>query len=584
MRYAILFLFIITGILNAQETEINIKDLWENYSYYANQVPGFNFMNDGVSYSIQNGNAIEAYDLRTGNKIKDIFSKDGFVFSSYAFSKDEKMIVLETASEAIYRRSSRADYYVWNRDKEQLTQVSNEGKQRYATLNPAGDKIAYVRANDLFVKDLNDGKELRVTQDGAYNKIINGATDWVYEEEFAIAKAFQWSPDGQYLAFLRFDESNVKEFTYTTYEGALYPIYNTFKYPKAGEENAKVSVHIFNLDKNEKLNVKLTQMPDSYIPRIKWKNSNELCVTNINRHQNELNLFTVNARNGKTKLLFTEKNDCFVEIHDNLNFLEDGSFIWTSEIEGFNQIYLYNAKGKLIKKLTTGNYDVTRFYGYDPLNEKIYFQAAIDAAIQRGIYSVTLDGKLETIENRLGTCNAQFSSTYDYYVLNHSSADHPPTYEVYQTASRQTAIRAIEKNESLSDELAAMDLSKVEFIQLDHPKVEKLNAWMLKPKDFDLIVGEDRIICGFRCWLKMAMWLFPLIIGVQMQEERPLKSPPISIWVDMKQKIRYLLLKHFQNIHSSMKKGLVSLAGVLEATSLPIVLPKEVTYSRWQLQ
>ena len=469
----------------AQLKDITIPALWEDYRFYAQRVPGFNFMNDGKHYSVQESNEIVQYDLTSGKKAATIYSATDIAFSDYRFSADENKIVLETDREQIYRRSSRANFYVWDRKAEKLTAVSKEGKQRYATLDAKGNKIAFVRNNNLFYKELEGDKEVQVTKDGEHNKIINGATDWVYEEEFAMSSAFEWSPEGTKIAFLRFDESAVKEFTYTSYTNALYPVYTTFKYPKAGEKNSDVTVHIYDLATKKTVQVQVKGDKDQYIPRIKWVNDNELCVTRLNRHQNNLVLLLANPKNGKTKELLKEKNEYFIDVHDNLTFLDNGNFIWTSDEDGFNHIYLYNSKGKKLQQLTKGEFDVIEFYGVDQKNQQIFFKAAAEGAMNRGIYSTPLaGGKMKALHQEKGVNSAQFSSTFDYYVNTYSNATTPPTYKVYETKGNK-AVRTILDNKSLVEQMKEYEMGEHSFFEFTNSDGVLLHGWMIKPADFD---------------------------------------------------------------------------------------------------
>ena len=487
MRYLLALSFSISLLcsISAQKKTINIPHLWESYSFYPKMVPGFNFMNDGKHYTVLENASIVQYDLTSGNKTNIIYSASDFNFSDYTFSKDEQKIVLEVNREQIYRRSSKANFFVWDRMKEELTEVSQSGKQRYATLNDQADKIAFVRNNNLFYRDLKSNKEIQITKDGLNNSIINGATDWVYEEEFAMSRAFFWSPEGDKIAFLKFDETAVKEFTYTSYNKGLYPIYTTFKYPKAGETNATVSVHVYHLSSDKTVAVKVKGDEDQYIPRIKWVNNDNLCVTQMNRHQNKLSLLNANPDNGKTTLLLEEKNDYFIDIHDNLTFLDDASFIWTSDRDGFNHIYIHKEDGTIQKQLTKGPYDVTKFYGFDTKNQIVYFQAAAEGAINRGIYKVALkDGKMKALHQDTGVNKAQFSRTFDYYVNDFSKAANPPTFKVYET-SKNKLVRTIEDNEDLNKKMEEFDLGSIEFFDLYNSDSVQLHAWMIKPSDFD---------------------------------------------------------------------------------------------------
>ncbi|BDS14828.1 S9 family peptidase [Aureispira anguillae] len=483
--FIIAFLSICLNSASAQLKDISIPQIWEDYRFYPKMVPGFNFMKDGKHYSVQESNEIIQYDLTSGKKTSVIYSSSDLNFSSYTFSADENKLVLETEREQIYRRSSKANFYVWDRKSEKLTAVSKTGKQRYATLDAQGNKIAFVRSNNLFYKEVNSDKEIQITTDGAHNKIINGATDWVYEEEFSMSKAFAWSPEGTKIAFLRFDETMVKEFTYTSYNNELYPIYNTFKYPKAGEKNSDVTVHIYDLTTKKTVQVQVKGDKDQYIPRIKWVDDNQLCVTRLNRHQNNLALLLANPKNGSTKVLLKEENKYFIDIHDNLTFLDNGEFIWTSDEDGYNHIYLYNMKGKKVRQLTKGNFDVIRFYGLDAQKKMLYFQAAKEGAMHRGIYHAPLaGGAIKTLHHQKGVNSAQFSSTFDYYVNTYSNATTPPSYKVYKTQNNQL-IRTIEENQPLNNQLKEYNMGKHSFFEFTNSDDVVLNGWVIKPADFD---------------------------------------------------------------------------------------------------
>jgi len=455
---------------HAQET-ITLENLWQNYAYTANRVPGFNFQNDGKHYTRLEDNVVRQYDLTTGQPTKDLFSGemnridrsfDG-KFDNYTFNADESKMLVSTNTEAIYRRSSKSNYFVYDKASKSLEPLFENGKQMYATFNAQSDKVAFVHDNNLYYKDLRNNQVTQVTNDGQYNHIINGATDWVYEEEFAFAKAFFWSPDGQKIGFYRFDESTVNEFTMTNFRNEMYPEYVTFKYPKVGEDNAKLSIHIYDI--NTKKTIKAQLGSDfEYIPRIAWtKDANKLCVTKMNRHQNQLELVLVDASTGAASTLLKEENKYYIDITDHLTFLEDGKrFVWTSEEDGYNHIYLYNINGKKEAQLTKGNFDVTTFYGVDEKNGLVYYQAAKEHPTQRELYTVGINGKKDKkISPDKGWNAAQFSSTFDYYVNTFSTANTAATYKVYDR--NQNVVRVIEDNKPMAMVQQKNKVSPVEF-------------------------------------------------------------------------------------------------------------------------
>ncbi len=474
------------------QKEITVEDIWRDYKFVPRSVPGFNFMNDGKSYIKQDGQQINRYDITTGDRVETLFdlaeveggpaSIDG-----YNLSQDESKILVRTGTEAIYRRSSKANYYVYDAASKSLRSVTDEGKQMYATFSPDNSKLAYVRDNNIYVKDLTSGQELQITKDGEYNKIINGSADWVYEEEFSFAKAFFWSPDSKKIAYYRFDESEVKEFTMTNYRNDVYPEYQTFKYPKVGEDNAKVTIFIHHLSSGQKVQAEQDAELQEYIPRIQWtQDPSKLCVTFMNRHQNHLKLNLIDAGSGAGMTILEEKNKYYIDIHDNLAFLKDGKrFVWTSEQDGYNHIYLHTIGTDKAVQLTSGDWDVTDFYGADEKNRKIYFQAAKKSALGREIYESALfkPKGLKEISDGSGTHRAQWSKTYDYLVHTHSSAEMASSYVVRDR--RGAEVRGLEDNKAFNEMHASYGLSPVEFFTVPVADGVELNAWRITPADFD---------------------------------------------------------------------------------------------------
>ncbi|RMD68795.1 MAG: S9 family peptidase, partial [Bacteroidetes bacterium] len=494
MRRHLTFLFaFLAGIALAQQP-ITLEKIWAEYEFVPEYVSGFNFLNDGQSYTRLEGDKVVKYDLLRGRQLGVVFdgaqaANDQYngQVHSYAFSADEQKLLISTETEQIYRHSTRARYFVWDLETQTLTPVFREGKIRYATFSPQGDKVAFVYENNLYYKDLNSGEVVQVTRDGKRNEIINGATDWVYEEEFGFARAFQWSPDGQRIAFYRFDERQVPEFTMTNYKGGLYPEYVTFKYPKVGQPNSIVTIHVYHLDRKMTRQIATGDETDIYIPRIKWtRDPYLLCVFRMNRHQNRLELLLAETTTGKTSLMLEETSKWYIDIHDNLTFLADGRhFIWTSEQDGYNHIYLYDMGGQLVRQLTKGPWEVTDFYGVDEANGMIYFQAAMDSPMDRKVYAVRLDGKgrIKKLNRHDGWNSAQFSSTFDYFVNTWSTINTPPVFTVCDRNGKE--LRVIEGNIALRDKQRAYGVSQVEFFDFTTSEGVALNGWMIKPPAFD---------------------------------------------------------------------------------------------------
>lgn len=449
-----------------------------------NQYTVLNF--DRASRSMQ----IDLYDFATLKKTGTLLDSKSYPeltegIDSYAFSPDEKQILIASQSSPIYRHSFTARYALYDIATKKMKSLFDFAVQE-PTFSPDGRKIAYVRDNNIYVYDIASGKSIEVTTDGKKNQIINGITDWVYEEEFAFVRAFDWSTDGSKIGFIRFDESQVPEFSMSVFHKDLYPKIETFKYPKAGEKNAEVSLKIYDLASAKTKDVKLGNYSDFYIPRIKWTNdANFLSVQVLNRHQDNLDLIFVDGTSGAAKVVLNEKDKAYVDITDNLTFLKDNSFIWTSEKDGFNHIYLYDRNGKLKNQVTKGNWEVTAYYGFDEKNKVVFYQSVENGSINRDVYRVNLDGSgKKRLSSLTGTNDATFSPNFDFYINKYSSVSVPTTYTLHN-AKDGKQVQSIVDNNALLDKLKGYNLSTKEFFVLKTEKGHELNAWILKPKNFD---------------------------------------------------------------------------------------------------
>jgi len=441
---------------------------------------------DQASRSMQ----IDLYDFASLKKVSNLIDtknhkqlSDGI--DSYTFDASEKKILIANNSTQIFRHSFTADYFLYDIATKSLIKLFDFQVQE-PTFSPDGTKIAYARGNNLYVYDVASKKSTAITTDGKKNAIINGITDWVYEEEFAFVRAFDWSKDSKKLAYIRFDESQVPEFSMSMFHKDLYPSIETFKYPKAGEKNSEVSLHVYDVAGNAAKKVDLGKYNDFYIARLQWTNDNNILSAQVlNRHQDNLDLLFVDGNTAAAKVVLNEKDKAYVDVTDNLTFLKDNSFIWTSEKDGFNHIYLYEKTGKIKNQVTKGNWEVTSYYGFDEKNKTVFFQSTENGSINRDIYSIDLDGKNKVrLSKNTGTNSATFSPNFQFFINTFSSASQPTTYTLNE-AKTGRQIQVIEDNKALSDKLKAYNLPTKEFFVLKTAKGNELNAWILKPKDFD---------------------------------------------------------------------------------------------------
>jgi dipeptidyl-peptidase 4 len=494
MNKQYILLLLLAGLMSSafgQGKKITVEEIYQG-AFNTSGLEVLRSMKNGGQYTVLNNNrsnkstSIDKYDYKSLKKVETIVSsadsKEIPLFSSYAFSQDESKIILATEIESIFRRSTLGVFYVYDIANTKVVKVA-DGKIKEPTLSPNGEQVAYVFGNNLYIFDITSKKTRQITTDGETNKVINGVTDWVYEEEFSFVRAFAWNSNGTKIAFLRFDETDVPEFSMDVYGNNLYPAQDVFKYPKAGEDNALVSLHMYDVDSGNISKIELGD-PD-YIPRIKWMNNpSYLSVRTLNRHQNHLKLHTVNAQNNSVSLLMEEKDDAYIDIDDNLTFLKDDSFIWTSEKDGFNHIYLYSADGKSMKQITGGNWEVTAYYGYDQKKDIIYYQSTENGSINRGIYSVQSNGKKKKpLAVDLGTNAATFSTDFTYFINTFSSAETPHVYTLHNAFSGKK-VKDIKDNQTLLDKLKGYDTTSKEFSTLSI-NGNDLNMYMIKPSNFD---------------------------------------------------------------------------------------------------
>ena len=485
-----LLLFTSVTCFAQNDKQILLEDIFTERKFSQDWVWGLNSMNDGLHYTIinrkeDNALAIEKFSYKNGEFIEDIITSnyiDSLEFDSYKFSADETKLLLEVESSSIYRYSYESFVYEYNISEDKLTKI-NENKIRLAEFSPDGTMISYVYQNNLYIYNINTKQTIQCTNNGKINNIINGATDWVYEEEFAIVKGYEWSDDSEYLAYYVFDESKVKEFSMDIFNSNLYPEQSKFKYPKAGEDNSIVEIFIFNLDKKEHIKAKINKSDDDYIPRIKWNKDSKLCVQKLNRHQNHLQLIFINPISGEGELVYEEFDDYYIDIHDNLIFTNNG-FLWSSEKDGYNHLYFFEYKKNKMKKITKGEWEITNFYGFDKENNIIYYQSNEESPLTKSIYSINLKGKNKKLLSKsVGVNNADFSKTFKYFINTHSNAN-SPNYITLQNNEGEV-IRVLKDSKKLNNTLMEYNLSSKEFFSFKTDYKVMLNGWIMKPIDFD---------------------------------------------------------------------------------------------------
>ncbi|HKI89178.1 MAG TPA: S9 family peptidase, partial [Draconibacterium sp.] len=502
-----IFILLITtafslAIFAQTSQKLTLEDIFVKNTFKASTVEGLRSMNDGEHYTVlENNSKIVKYSYKTGEQAGVVFDIAKYAdapiqsFADYTFSNDEKEILLTTEIKPIYRRSFTAEYYVWNSVTDDLQPLSKKGAQQLATFSPDGERVAFVRENNIFIKNLRFGSESQVTLDGQKNKIINGAPDWVYEEEFEFNKAIWWSPDSKFLAFLRFNETNVPDYTMTIYAGEkprheeynLYPGEETFKYPKAGEKNSNVQALVYEIRSKTSIPLDLGQDTNIYVPRLKWTpDGNDLMAMRLNRRQNQLDMLLANPFTGDTRPLLTEKNDRYIDesFLDDFTFLENGNFVITSERDGWSHLYLYDKQGFELGQLTKGKFDVTDFYGYDPVKKLFYYQAAAESPFWREVYYISQDGKKQgKISTLEGTNRVVFSKNFKYYINYYSNSKTPELITLHESKKGEQ-IRVLQDNTVLKNTLKAMQIPQKEFFTFTTSEGVKLNGYMIKPDGF----------------------------------------------------------------------------------------------------
>lgn len=454
---------------------------------------GMRSMSDGLHYTMMDTQhkAILRYSFATGKLIDTLFSVDRArdcefqKFDDYRLEPKGHHILLITDQEQIYRRSHKGNAYHYDVRRNRVEPLSEtKGKVMIPTFSPDGRMVAFVRDGNIFIKKFEFDTEVQVTNDAERNKVMNGITDWVYEEEFEMTRLLSWSEDSGYLAFVRTDETEVQEYSMPMYGTSQYPTSYTYKYPKAGTPNSRVSLHIYNVVDRSRKEVNFRDGAPYYIPRIEFVGrEGQLAVFTLNRQQNHLRLFYVQNKTLLPKLILEDKSKTYVDSHNVTwsRFIPSG-FIYPSERDGFRHLYHYSDKGVLLRQVTSGHYDVTNFYGADA-SGNLYYQAADESPMRRSIYRIDPKGKRTALHPGQGSNQAIFSDSFAYYISTFNNTTTPTVTAVYATGSLKP-LRVLEDNQKLQQRLEEYRVAPKEFITLTGAEGQAMNAWIVKPHDF----------------------------------------------------------------------------------------------------
>lgn len=494
LHLSALILVSCVGVLSAQK-RISVEDFTESSVFRPNYISSFRWMKNGAYYSALEDNRIVIYDVRSGTQVKVLLDADTFdekiQIQDYTFSSDERRVLLTTHKERIYRYSYTAIYYLYDLDSKSLTRLS-KGRGAYATFDPKGEKIAYTQDNNLYYYNISTKETRQVTQDGRLNEIINGSGDWVHEEELVLVKGFEWSSDGQRLAYYRFDERKVSSFTMHIWNGTNpYPYDYTFKYPKAGDTNSEVEIYIYNLRDQTQKKANLGTETDVYIPRIQWtQDPLLLSVERLNRLQNQREILHIDALTGASKVVFEEKNDTYVDLVfcDDLRYLKDGKhFIYSSESSGFKHFYLYDLSGRRVRSITSGQWEAERLAGVDEHGKRtvLYFLSTEAGFMERRLYKVSVKGGDRTLLTKeKGVHHVNMSPDCAYYLDYYSTPTLPLQVRLYSTKGNRL-IKVLEDNKELQDQIKAYGFVDKEYFSFSTKNNDLLYGYLLKPKDLD---------------------------------------------------------------------------------------------------
>lgn len=496
-KYLLLCVMVVATLVTfGQSKKITIDDIWTDYKFYPRGVAGYTAMPKSDYYTVVKRAGIERYSFATGERVDMLLSNEdlsrlsnGAVniskVSSYEFSSDERRMMIAVDEESIWRRSSLAFYYVYDIVNKTLTMVADTNtKLHFAFLSEDGSKVLFARDCDLFYQDMTTGKITQITNDGRENAILNGYADWVYEEELDMSSAASWSPDGTKIAFLRFDESRVKEYNFALYDN-LYPTDFKYKYPKAGEDNSLVDVYIYDVASAQLTKIDLGDNTNCYFPRVYWlPNSQDAVVLKLNRHQNQLDFIRYNTVTKNQGIIYTDKNDKWLDVTDNYYFLKDGkTMIVTSERDGFNHIYKVTLGGE-VKQLTSGRWEVNEIQYVNEAKKQIYYLSNESGVLNRDLYVISFDGKKKTmLSSGDGWNQTSFSPNGNFYRNQYSNLNTLPKYTIRDAKGKE--LRVLNDNKNVQETMNEYGFAQREIISFTTEDGTQLNGWMMKPANFN---------------------------------------------------------------------------------------------------
>jgi len=494
-RLFLIFTFSLSFVLLKAQENITIEELWKNYSFSQRNFGKIKVLKNSDSFTRLESNKelqqIVKYSFTSGKKELVIFDSQKFKLknriSSYKFSHQENYLIIETDREGIYRYSYRSKCLLYDIQNDKIYDVFDE-KIQNLSFSPDEKFVSFTFENNIYINEIqnllkgNINSFKKITTDGKNNSIINGSSDWVYEEEFGLVQAYHWSPDGKKIAYLKFDEENVKTFSMDIFKGQLYPSSKTFKYPKAGEDNSVVNLYIHDLEEN-KTKFIYTKKDYEYIPRFFWTfTSNKLVFYGLNRLQNNLDFIVLNYENLQTEILFSENDSCYIEIKNELEFFNENHFIWISEKDGYYHAYLKNLEG-FESQLTKGNWEIKEIYGFDSDLMKLYYSSNEEGTETQSLFSLDIEYDFkEKISTKLGFNDAIFSHSLKNYINYYSNANQPNQISLNKADGSEIMI--FENNQILIDKLNKYKLNKKEFFKIQTDNTE-LDAWIIKPTNFD---------------------------------------------------------------------------------------------------